>query len=353
MAAALYRKVAVEARAATPHGKILLVQPLSFTCVTTVSVAFAVALVGFLILGSYTRHSAVSGQLKPDAGLVKVYSPQSGIVLKREVQENQRVRTGDVLFVVSSERDLGSAERSDNLTMSKAAEIRRQLDIVKTQITDQQRRIHLGQRTASSYQSLYGKKYISAEQLRQKQEDVLDQRARLQALERERTALTHELGMQYSVIAATRDGVATAVAAEVGQMVDGRRPLLHIMPADATLHAELFAPSRAVGFVRAGDRVLLRYHAYPYQHFGHHTGTVSWVSKTAIAASDLPDAMPGSDSGGPWFEVRVKLDEQSVVAYGKTQPLQAGMTLEADILQERRRLYEWLLDPLFTLSGRG
>jgi membrane fusion protein len=33
-------------------------------------------------------------------------------------------------------------------------------------------------------------------------------------------------------------------------------------------------------------------------------------------------------------------------------PLQPGMQLEADIMMERRRLIEWVLDPLFTLTGR-
>jgi membrane fusion protein len=28
------------------------------------------------------------------------------------------------------------------------------------------------------------------------------------------------------------------------------------------------------------------------------------------------------------------------------------MLLDADILQEKRRLYEWVLEPLYTLSGK-
>jgi len=33
-------------------------------------------------------------------------------------------------------------------------------------------------------------------------------------------------------------------------------------------------------------------------------------------------------------------------------PLQAGMQLEADVELETRRLYEWVLDPLYTLTGK-
>jgi membrane fusion protein len=40
-----------------------------------------------------------------------------------------------------------------------------------------------------------------------------------------------------------------------------------------------------------------------------------------------------------------------VRAYGQPVQLQPGMQLDADILLERRRLIEWVFDPVFTLTG--
>ncbi|MFL4114118.1 hypothetical protein, partial [Pseudomonas aeruginosa] len=34
------------------------------------------------------------------------------------------------------------------------------------------------------------------------------------------------------------------------------------------------------------------------------------------------------------------------------RPLQSGMLLDADILQDTRRLYEWVLEPLYSLTGK-
>jgi membrane fusion protein len=51
--------------------------------------------------------------------------------------------------------------------------------------------------------------------------------------------------------------------------------------------------------------------------------------------------------------VIVKLDMQHVMAYGNPQPLQAGMQLEADILLDRRRLIEWVFEPVFSLTRRA
>ena len=45
-------------------------------------------------------------------------------------------------------------------------------------------------------------------------------------------------------------------------------------------------------------------------------------------------------------------ESQAVRAYRTEMPLQAGMQLEADIALEKRRLIEWALDPLFTLTGK-
>jgi membrane fusion protein len=33
-------------------------------------------------------------------------------------------------------------------------------------------------------------------------------------------------------------------------------------------------------------------------------------------------------------------------------PLQVGMVVEADVMQDRRRLYEWVLEPLYGMAGK-
>ena len=81
------------------------------------------------------------------------------------------------------------------------------------------------------------------------------------------------------------------------------------------------------------------------------------VSKTALASHELsgmnllPGALPGAGAE-PMYRVTVALASQHVNAYGKAQPLQSGMLLEADVMQDKRRLYEWVLEPLYSLSGR-
>ena len=80
------------------------------------------------------------------------------------------------------------------------------------------------------------------------------------------------------------------------------------------------------------------------------------IATTALSSAELTGtnvfAAGGPPGGEPLYRISVDLAAQTVTAYGKPVPLQAGMLLDADILQETRRLYEWVLEPLFSLSGK-
>jgi membrane fusion protein len=257
------------------------------------------------------------------------------------------------------------------------------------QLAGQRVRIELAEAALNRAAKLLAQGYISTEMWQQKQADMLDQRNRLQALQRDQISVERELQAQRSELAslalrqqtqlaqierlitstgqewtesegkrriavvAPESGIATAVTAEVGQAVDSGKPVVSIVPDGAVLQAHLLAPSRAIGFVRPGDPVLLRYQAYPYQKFGHAQGVVASVSRTALSASDLTGSpVQASNVGEPLYRITVTLARQTITAYGKPLPLQAGMLVDADILHERRKLYEWVLEPLYSLTGK-
>ena len=63
-------------------------------------------------------------------------------------------------------------------------------------------------------------------------------------------------------------------------------------------------------------------------------------------------AAPGGSGSEPMYRIRVRLGRQDILAYGQAQALKSGMGLDASILLERRRLYEWILEPLYSITGR-
>ena len=185
-------------------------------------------------------------------------------------------------------------------------------------------------------------------------------RAVLAEIDRNIAALEQELAETEAkrelVIPAPQDGTVTAIQVEAGGSVNTTTPLLNIVPTGSELQAQLFSPSRAIGFVRPGQRVLLRYQAFPYQKFGHYEGSVASVSRSAISPGELTQQLAGLTSlygaDEPVYRITVTLARQTATAYGEAVPLQPGMQLEADVVIERRRLIEWVLDPLLTLTGK-
>jgi membrane fusion protein len=142
------------------------------------------------------------------------------------------------------------------------------------------------------------------------------------------------------------------VIAEPGQSVSPEAALASMVPIHARLEAHLYAPSSALGFIRAQQPVYLRLAAFPHQKFGHQVGTVQQVSSTPLQAGELAALPLASKPNEPLYRVTVSLQRQEVIAYGSPQPLAAGMQLEADVLLERRSLIEWLFAPVLGVAGR-
>jgi len=130
-------------------------------------------------------------------------------------------------------------------------------------------------------------------------------------------------------------------------------------PADSgALMAHLYAPGRAVGFVRAGQPVRLRLTAYPAGKFGMARGAIESVSSIPMGGRERFSGTGSASSGiargsEPVYIITVALEKHSVEAYERARPLQPGMTLEADVAQERRRIWEWLLEPALSASGHA
>ncbi|MFY3310514.1 HlyD family secretion protein [Achromobacter ruhlandii] len=282
-------------------------------------------------------------------------------------------------------------DEHDTLT-KKLASITREAAALEAQISSQRQLVGLTGDASRRYQGLVEKGYISKDQFQQRQAEHLAQLKVLRGLEREIAALNQQrvergnelsglamrqanqlaaIGRQISatqrdlaesearrtlLVHAPESGIATAAFAEVGHHVDSGLPLVSIVPADMPLEAELYAPSKSIGFIKTGDEVNIRYQAYPYQKFGIHRGVLVSISRTSISATELARSVSGiqglGDSAAQLYRLRVRLSAQAVVTYGQPRPLQSGMLLEADIMQDKRRLYEWVLDPLYSLTGK-
>ena len=259
---------------------------------------------------------------------------------------------------------------------------RRERVQLEAEISTRREQVAIARDTLERMRQLRESGYVSELQARQQQTAMLDGMAAVQALGREQTQLSRSIaaleqelaaldpldnaaaaesgrllselererieaaGEGEALIAAPVTGVVANLPVKSGQTVTVGQPLLTLLPGDGALEAELLVPSRAVGFVDPGDRVLLRYRAYPYQKFGHHRGRVRLVGRSALTGAELTGRAALTEEGESYYRVVVRLDRQSVRAYGREERLQPGMAVDAEILGERRRLIEWVFEPL-------
>lgn len=261
-----------------------------------------------------------------------------------------------------------------------------------SQITAQKQRVAIAKEMLEKYRFLAANDAASKQEAMNTEAELLTQQSQLDTYRREESALTQEIRSQEltlaslperhqteqsqleraiadisqevmdfemrseQIIRAAKSGYAATPNVEVGQQVDPSRLLLSIVPENNELYANLYVPSKAAGFIKPKEKVVLRYQAYPYQKFGHAEGEIAAVAKTAVGKHELSGlgvifsnpALPSE----PVYLVKVKLNKQSITAYGEEKPLQIGMILEADILHTKKKLYEWVLDPLYSVKGK-
>src|SRR6185312_10062215 len=138
-------------------------------------------------------------------------------------------------------------------------------------------------------------------------------------------------------------GTITAITGHPGQVVATGASLLTIVPRDSWLQAQLLAPSRAIGFIRIGKRVLLRYVAFPYQKFGQYGGTVLDVSHAALPQEEVRSLLPDLGDNArndTYYRVTVELDRPDVMAYGRPERLEPSMRVQAYVLLDKRPIYQ-------------
>lgn len=270
-------------------------------------------------------------------------------------------------------------------------DLQSEINRLDNQAAMQKQRIILTEQNVARFVQLKVTNYISAAQLQEREAELLDQRQRLLEIERIRSTiqrdfastqaeeqdvamqalrdenalrrnastleqdLTENEARREIPVRARQSGTITAIAANLGQTVGTATSLASILPEGNKLEAEMYVPSRAVGFIKPGMAALLRYQAFPYQKFGQHLARVKEVAATSVRPDELPTsaaAMPGASQSEPVYRIRLELDQQTVQAYGAAMPLRSGMLVDASVMLERRKLYEWVLEPLFSISGR-
>jgi membrane fusion protein len=424
----LFRPESLSARELAWQGRpaLALGLPAAFTSLT--SVALLAAMAALITFGSYARRVDMEGTILPSAGLISISSPSSGWIAALAVQEGKVVERGEWLYTLNLDtatKDGGTqqqiiiaqtaaretltqqidrktrmSEETQRDLQQKIENLKAQIDQLGDQIRMQQGFFKIINREYNLFLTLIERRQASLNELASRQQAWMQSQSKMQELESSKLRLRGELNdAQYQLgtiaittadeidalktkildideklantearrsieIRAPEPGVVTAIVGHPGQVVSMGSPMLKIVPRNAAMHAELLAPSSAIGFIQEGEHVLLRYSAFPYQKFGEYRGTVATVSHAALTPEEVQSLLAGPQSTkqgllagalpakqiGPFYRVIVKPDSQFVSVYGEERKLKASMQVQAYALLDRRPLYEWIIEPIYYIG---
>jgi len=409
----LFRPQAVAHASRRLEGEVILASRPSTRVLAWGCVAVVVAVAVLCVTATYTRRETVTGWLVPQAGLIRVTARQAGMVEALDVTEGQVVRQGQALAVLRTSMDVPEGDAGRAMVRDVAAEsdaleaqdratqarlsvqaarlasqrlaLERELAETRARLSALEERTRLANVNVERFERVAAEGYLSRRDLDAARstalmmaQDAAEVRTLVLTYERQIGDLDAQLrtvpldaraatAQSKAAIAEVRQkgtaaalqstyvatapiaGRVGAIPVDVGQTLPSGATIAVVSSGDG-MEAELFAPSRAAGFIRPGQEVRLMYQAFPHQKFGAARGRVRTVSRTVLAPGEL--YIPGLALQEPVFRVRVKLDRQSVRAYGQDMPLRPGMLANADVVLSRRSLVEWLLDPIYAAGRR-
>jgi membrane fusion protein len=413
-ARSLFRQEAIDAQREKLLGELSTARPVPTWVFTLLAVAFATVFIVFAFVGEYTRRERVEGFLAGAAGAARILTPAGGTVTQLMVKEGDEVEAGSPIARLKTEHNQASggstSEQVEQQLLSRRHGIEseqtqaqligqqqqvqqrkriddllKEVEQAKAEAQLQEQRVTSAQQELHRFEKLANDGFTSEAMVRERRNQLLDQQSKqenlkraqsgeerelrtaqaelplielrmrnqVQQLEQQKGELQQELvqnkAKQEIVINASIAGVVTNIVPSQGDSVAADALLATVLPSGTRLHAQLLVPTRAIGFIAPGNGVVLRYDAFPFQRFGQYHGTVASVGRTVWSPGERIGPLTPRE---PVYRIDVRLEKQSVSAGNRDFPLRPGMLASADILLEKRTVFEWVFEPVLALRER-
>lgn len=414
MSESLFRKEALEANKTKAIGSVALYCPPYRWVIIGLVGLITVAMLIFCFFGSYTKRENAIGALIPVEGVMDIVAVNAGTITELAIREGDSVEKGAPLVTISSEvaTKYGQTRETiaEQLELQHGVLVRERANLTvlseetrkglqdKKRLLEQQisslsdiyasrvQQMNLAAEKLNKYKMMRKEGYTSNSQVEEQETVRLEAESRVQDVARQRIDLQQQLTLTLQqireqpinelnqindierrlaelkqnmmenesrrsvVLNAPQKATVASVVVKRGQIVATGQTVASLLPENTELQARIMVSSRSIGFIRPGQRVVLRYQAYPWQKFGQQFGKVIGISRVALSPQEVAQITGNNQVQEQHYLVKVQLDNQFVNAYGQQVRLQPGSAVEADFLIDKRRLYEWVLEPLYALS---
>jgi hemolysin D len=150
--------------------------------------------------------------------------------------------------------------------------------------------------------------------------------------------------------------------ATTGGVVTPAQNLVTIVPDGTPLIVEATLSNDDIGYVRTGQDVEIKVDTFPFQKYGTLKGKLTWISadaeeRGASESAGTSAAKSASDpkSAKPSYVYKIHIQPQikAFIIGGQSTSVQPGMTLQADINTDERRVIEFFLAPIIKYLDEG
>lgn len=415
----MFRQEAISHQKMKWRGRALLLPGIPFWLTTGLCLFFIVAFLTFIIAGTYTRRTNVTGEITSYPRAANVYSTVQGVVVKQLVTEGQIITAGTPIYQIDVSKSTRSGVVSDNqrrdinsqqariaqiisrlednkrATLAMLEKQKAQYTAAFERSTDILRRAQEGIRimkeNMQNYRHYQAKGLINKDQLTnqialyyQQQNNLLGLSGQNEQNALQITALESQIHTQAAefdnqiyqmelqryelqkellnidasgviIVRALSEGRVDSLSVTVGQMVNVGDSLLQMLPDKVDHYAlVLWVPNDAIPYISTGDRVNVRYDAFPAEKFGQFAGTVSVISKAPASPQEM-QTYQGAPKAAltaaiPYYKVIVRPEKQAISYHGKRLSLENGMKAQSTLFLEKRKVYQWMLSPFYDMK---
>jgi membrane fusion protein len=328
----LFRKEAIENRLSRNLGTTRINVPLNYQLACILSVILLAVITVFFCFAQISERTYIRGYLDSDVGIITVNSEAGGIINQSGIEEGKHVKKGDTLFIISSSHREKTKALIENLSQ-RIANLKHESQLKKEHY--------------HALEQLNKNKYISTFTLKNSESELLELTNKIKS---ENLELIKYKQSQYQLIKSPVDGVITNIFYKQGQIVEAAKSLLQIIPDNSTLVVRLYVPSKDIGFLKNRNQVIIKYDAYPSQRFGFYKAFIKEINLTVLI--DNKEEKP-IRVGEPYYKVKAELEMPYINLYGKKEPLSHGMTLTAVITGEKKKIWQWVFDPIYSYYGEA
>lgn len=409
----LFRKNAIDAKSNRNSrlGEIVFFYPNSYYIVYFFIFLIIVALISFTFYCTYSKKITVNGELMSKEGLVPVYLPKSGFVIKTFISEGSMVLKQQPLLSISNEnynykdinetleenysKNLNILNNKKSLTQesnsTKENTYRNEIQLLKNQLTTITQQIEFLKKKSTITQKQIldfrnGRKEgaLSLSELTQKETEYYDIEIKIKDLEQQYIKTELEISSKNNdlknipideqiqinsidseinslindknekninseiIVKSPISGNISALQVKPGTYYNNSKPMAIIVPKNSEIEAILLVPSTSIGSIKIGDPVNLKYSAYPYQQFGQGKGKIYFISNSSLSA-DESNLSDRQNINEPMYIVKVKLEKKFLSLNGINYILKPGIKTEANIIIEKKTIIHWVIDPIVSI----